>query len=848
MRFRRQRENGDADQPDQHEATIVKSKHPNFQPPSPAIEARAAEILGRLTLEEKIDLLGGRNNGTKANAAAGIPEYRMADGPLGVHWWCDSSTAYPGTVMLAAAWDRDLAYRLGEAIGRDARARGVHILLAPGVNIYRSPLCGRNFEYLGEDPCLAAALVAPVIRGCQDQGVAATVKHYAVNFQEYDRHAVSSDADERTLREVYLAAFRAAVVEAGVGCVMTGYNLVNGVHCSEHHHLLRDILQGEWGFPGVTMSDWVSTYSAVGAANAGLDLEMPNALWLNREKLLPAVRAGLVSEAVIDDKIRRLLRLGLCFGWFDHPQRDGSIALADETSAAVAREIARRGAVLLKNDPRESAPDGGRPLLPIDRSTVRTIAVIGPSAHPAIISGGGSAYTQPWRATSILEGLRAMAGEIRIVHAPGVDAKHWDAAIASCQFTAPDGRPGLQAEYFNDADCAGQPVATRTGERPVGRWHNQPLPEGVDGGCFSVRWTGTISPAADGVHRFLGRATDGICRAWLEGEPLLETDHQAEAAKPLVAGKQYPVRIEYLRRRGWTSAAFAWEHEAVAKAMVAEAVAAAKEADLVVFCGGHTADTESEGADRTFEMPAPAEDLLLAVAAVNPATVVVLTAGGHVAMTRWLDRVKALLHAFYPGQEGGTAIAEILFGAVNPAGKLPFTAERQLADRSSYPWYWDGDKDQRVQLGDGIFTGYRHADRAGIEPLFPFGFGLSYTTFAYENARLSKTAIGNGDSVSVLLDVVNTGGGDGAEIVQVYVRDIDTAPEAPRPAKELKGFARVEVPAGQRRAAEVPLGPDAFQYFHPGRQAWTLDPGRFEIIVGASSRDLRWRGELTVAD
>ena len=305
----------------------MKSSYVHFTPPCAEIEARIEAMLEKLTLEEKIEMLGGQQNpqldgNTYGNARVGIPSLKMADASVGVHWFTDCSTTYPATIALAATWDRELAYRAGAALGRDARARGIHILLGPGVNIYRSPLCGRNFEYLGEDPYLAAESAVGFIRGLQDQGVSATVKHFAVNNQEYERNKVSSDVDERTLREIYLPAFRAAVEVAGAGAVMSAYNLVNGRHCSEHDVLLRQILKGDWGFQGLVMSDWGSTYSAVGAANAGLDLEMPTAVWLNCRHLLPAVQDGLVAPEVIDDKVRRLLRLMLCFGWAHHPQQD----------------------------------------------------------------------------------------------------------------------------------------------------------------------------------------------------------------------------------------------------------------------------------------------------------------------------------------------------------------------------------------------------------------------------------------------------------------------------------------------------------------------------------------------
>jgi beta-glucosidase len=365
------------------------SRSPRFTPPSPEVERRIQSLIDQLGTDEKVLLLGGKpgQSGPQANSATfaleriGLPELRMADGPTGVHWWCDASTAYPALIAAAASFDENLWYRLGTALGRDCRARGVHILLAPGVNIYRSALCGRNFEYAGEDPFLSSRFAVAYIRGLQDQGVSATVKHFAVNFMEYARHTVSSDVDERTLHEIYFPAFKAAVTEGGCGALMTAYNLVNGVHCSEHAGLILDTLKGAWEFDGVVMSDWLSTYSVATAMNAGLDLEMPTADQFTAANLLPVLESGEVSRAALDDKVRRVLRLAACFGWLDHEQKDPTIPYDDPVTAQVALDIARAGVVLLKND---------RNLLPLDRGQLRSIAVLGPYAHPAVFGGGGS--------------------------------------------------------------------------------------------------------------------------------------------------------------------------------------------------------------------------------------------------------------------------------------------------------------------------------------------------------------------------------------------------------------------------------------------------------------------------
>ncbi|NLF39562.1 hypothetical protein GX586_08965 [bacterium] len=814
------------------------SKSRQFRKPSKQIEKRIDGIISAMTLEEKVTLLGGTGGGTKPCDRVGIPAFKMSDGPVGVHWFTDCSTTYPASILLAASWDREMSYKVGAAIGRDARARGIHILLAPGVNIYRSPLCGRNFEYLGEDPYLAAQMVAPYIRGCQDQAVAATVKHYACNFQEYDRHHVSTDVDERTLREVYLPAFEAAVKDGGTGALMTSYNLVNGQHASEHTHLIREILKGEWGFDGLVMSDWASTYDGVSAANNGLDLEMPNANFMTIGTLIPAVKDGRVCEEVIDDKIRRLLRLAYCFGWMDHEQKDEKIPLKDEATAKVALEAARGGIVLLKNENKT---------LPLDAKKVKKIAVIGPTAHPAVIGGGGSAYNTPWRTVSILEGIKAQAKGVEVAYAIGVDPWRDEAVCAASEFFTPDGAPGIRAEYFNNLDLSGEAALTRVEERMVQRWFGGPIAEGIQKHAFSARWNGIIRPAKSGPHVFYQLVGGGKYRMTLGDRTLFDADITdwsgiRRTTVELEAGREYPVYIEYRRTGGWNFIAFAYEHEENIYTEWQKALELAREADAVIFCGGHNQRSESEGSDRTFGMAPELEQLLVEVAAVNHNTTVVLTAGGNIDAQRWIDSVRALVMAWYPGQEGGTAVGEVLFGAVNPSGKLPATFEKRLEDRSSFASYHDADNDKRVALADGIFTGYRHNDLYHIEPRFPFGFGMSYTTFAYEKLRMSSKTVPRGGRVTVSFDVVNTGTRAGAEVAQVYVTDC--ASLLPRPVKELKGFAKVVLKAGERATVKIVLDEKALQFYHPERKKWIAEPGTFSVLVGASSADIRLRGSF----
>lgn len=816
------------------------SRHPDFTAPSAEVEARVQALLDQLTNEEKILLLGGKPGpgGPQANSATfaleriGLPELRMADGPMGVHWWCEASTAYPALIAAAASWDAGLWYRLGAALGRDCRARGVHILLAPGVNMYRAAYCGRNFEYAGEEPYLASRFAVAYIRGVQDQRVSATVKHFAVNYQEYGRHTVSSDVDERTLEEVYLPAFNAAVTEGGSGCLMTAYNLVNGVHCSEHAGLITETLKERWGFDGVVMSDWLSTYSVAEAANAGLDLEMPTAEMFTAENLLPALASGSVSQATLDDKVRRLLRLAVCFGWLDHEQKDATIPEDDPATAEVALEVARAGIVLLKNE---------RGYLPLERPRVSRIALLGPYAHPAVFGGGGSSYTPPHRAISLLEGIRELAPGVEVLHARGPDPNPGRGVFAASVFESEHGS-GLWGEYFDNDELAGEPRVRRLDERIDFAWGVQPPAEGIGEKRFSIRWTGALRPTRSGPHLFHSRSHDSEYRVWVDGKQVIDNwpivqngPHRGELE--LEAGKSYSVLIEYRKTRFFSGMQFGWHWSDGGAAETAECVQLARRADVAIVTAGWDHVSEAEGFDRDFAMNPELENMLVRVAEAQPNTVVVLTAGGNLDMSRWIDRVKGVLHAFYPGQAGGRALAEILFGLVNPSAKLPATFEKRPEDRSSFDSYRDDDGDRRVALSDGVFTGYRHFDRSGIAPRFPFGFGLSYTTFAYSDLSLSTERLAPGQSLGVRLEVTNTGARAGAEVVQVYVRDV--ASRLPRPFKELEGFARVLLAPGESREVLIELPETALQFYDPREKRFVAEAGEFEVLVGASATDIR---------
>ncbi len=812
-----------------------------YKDPKTPVEERVSDLLSKMTIEEKIDMLGGVESFyIRPSERLGIPKIKMADGPLGVRNY-GKATAFPAGIAFAASWNKELAQRYGEAVGKEARSKGVHIMLSPGVNIYRAPMCGRNFEYYGEDPYLASRMVVAYINGVQSQGVVATVKHYAVNNQEYDRHTVSSDLDERTLREIYLPTFRAAVEEAHVGAVMNAYNLVNGVHCSQNEHLLKEILKGDWKFDGMLMSDWGSTYDGVAAANAGLDLEMPSGAYMNRDTLLPAIKSGKLSVATIDDKVRRMLRVMFRFGFFDREQLDSSQPLYNPESRLVALQAAREGIVLLKN--RDN-------ILPLDRTKIHSIAVVGPTAHPTVTGAGGSSQVRPFRSVSFLDGITSVSGEhINVLYSPGV-TNDVGLLFESSEFLSPlpgkESVRGLKGEYFANRDLSGSPAMTRVDQHIRFDWGESAPASGFPPDDFSIRWTGKIRVDSDGEYQFFVQGDDGF-RLFLNGEKIIdEWRVQAatlkEARLSLKGGTLADIKLEYYEHTGNAQVSLGWSKAISPKD--AEAVRLAARSDVAVVCVGFDATTEGEGFDRTFALSKKQQELIKEVAKVNGKTIVVLTAGGNVAMSDWLDDVSGLLHAWYPGQEGGTALAEILFGDVSPSGKLPATFEKRWEDNAVFNSYSAVDK--KIAFKEGVFVGYRHFDAKNIEPRFPFGYGLSYTTFDYKNLMVTPTSIAQEPKVSVEFEVTNSGGREGAEVAQIYVGELD--PGVARPVKELKGFEKIWLKPGETKKVSVVLGKDAFAYYDVGKKQWSVKPGKFEISVASSSRLVRCSKQITLSE
>jgi len=799
------------------------------------IDKRVDAILSQMTLEEKITYIGGINDFfIRPVPRVGIPELKMSDGPMGVHDY-GLTTAYPATIALAATFDADLGLRVGAMLGDDARARGVHFILAPAMNIYRAPMCGRNFEYLGEDPFLASRMAVSLIKGIQSKHVIATAKHFMGNNQEYERHKVSSNIDERTMREIYLPAFEASVKEAKVGAIMDSYNLTNGIHMTQNDYLNNQILKKEWGFRGILMSDWDSTYDGVAAANGGLDLEMPSGKFMNVKTLVAPVNEGKVSVATIDEKVRRILRTAMEFGFFDKPQTDSSIPPYSQPGRALTLEESRKSMVLLKNSGN---------LLPVDKS--KTVAVIGPNAYPAVPGGGGSAQTKPFASVSFMEGISNYLGAAgKVLYAE--DAPDLADVFQRVEFvTGPGGESGLKGEYFNNEQLTGDPALVRTDKTVAFKWGDDSYISGGPVDHFSIRWTGYFIPKTTDDYKFYTSADDGV-RLYIDGEPVIDDwKRHAETldsfGKRLEAGKPYQIKLEYFEATGGATASFgvAAASESIGK----ETKALAAKADVVIVCVGFDPATESEGFDRTFRLPAGQDELIRQISSVNKNTIVVITSGGAVDMTRWVDQVPGIIEAWYPGQEGGTALAQILFGEYSPSGKLPASFERQWEDNPTFKTYYTKPGELQVDYSEGVFVGYRHYDRATVKPLFPFGYGLSYTTFAYSNLKVSPGAGNLNQPVTVTFDLKNTGKREAAEVAQVYVGD--THASVPRPVKELKGFARVQLKPGESRRVSVTLDRRAFSFYDVKKKDWSAESGQFGILVGSSSQKIELQGAFNL--
>ena len=812
--------------------------------------ARVEEILAAMTVEEQASLTGGDDVWhLPPIERLGIGRLKMSDGPSGVRGeriGTRRSLSFPCGLAVGATWDVDLVDRYGGALADEAQAKGVHLLLGPTICIPRTPLAGRTFESLAEDPHLSARLTVAYVRGVQNRGVGCCVKHFAANDQEHERMTISAEVDEAVLREIHLPSFEAAVTEAGAWSVMSAYNRLNGTFCGEHPWLLDQVLRQEWGFDGVVVSDWFGTHSTEEASRAGLDVEMPGPPAHLGYRLAEAVEAGTLPAGVLQEHARRVLRLAHRTGLLDETEARPAVQDPEDLGRrTVARELATAATVLLRN---ESS------ILPLDPA-VTSVAVIGPNADLIEVGGGGSSQVMPHRPTSFVQELRDRLGpNITVTHEVGcsIDREEPDLDVRLLD-------DGFDLDYIASPDLSAPPVETE--KLWVSRFValGDPVP-GVQVRSCALRATGTFRADVSGTWR-LGVANAGRARILIDGEVLVDNTDPTPGAffygvgsttvsapVELIAGEPHTLTIEFTNDSSPVAGFVVSATRPEVPDAMQRAVAAAAEAEVAIVVVGSNAQWESEGADRpNLDLVGDQDELVKQVAAVNPRTVVVVNAGAPVTMP-WADQVAGVIMLWYPGEEGAAALADIVTGTADPGGRLPITFPTRIEDtppqrtvagagrstKDQYPG-----TDGTVTYGEGLFVGYRHYDEAEIEPAFCFGHGLSYATFEVGVPHVDPVA------ATVEVPVTNTSHRLGTEVIQVYVEPVDRRPE--RPIRELRGFAKLSLDPGGSETVRIDLDPRAFSRWDAARGTWLHQPGDWIVAVGRSSRDLPHRIPVTVA-
>ncbi len=832
-------------------------------------------LLAALTLEEKATLTaGGDMMATAAIERVGIPTIAVTDGPNGARGPSypgiggEPSTCIPCGSALGATWDPTLVERLGALVGREALDRGCRGLLAPTVNLHRSLLAGRNFECYSEDPLLSGRLAAGYVRGVQSTGVFATVKHFVANEAEFERNAISSVVDERSLRELYLVPFELAVREGGALAIMTAYNRLNGRWLTEQPRYLIELLRDEWGFEGLVMTDWFAVVDSVTSLGAGLDLEMPGPGRALGSGVAALVRDGAVPEADLDEAVRRLLGGFQRIGALDGPTPEIDPEPPGAEERALIRSAAAEAAVLLRNDG----------ILPLDRSALGSVAVVGDHAAMPRVQGGGSAQVVLRRLESPLEALSAALGDdVEVLFERGCEVDLSATPIGRSVLRVPD---GFAVEVFDGLEWSGE-VVHRTELDELRLFVFSASVQRYPASDWSLRARGTVVPGETGTFQ-IALSQVGRARVLVDGVVVLDgfenppppggSDFFGFASKELVgevalvAGQPVEVELEYARVETALAAFRVGFRTIDTDALLERAVAAARSADVVVAFVGTTYEWETEGRDRTtLQLPGRQVELVRSVAAANPRTVVVVNAGAPVDLS-WADDVAAVLQPWFGGEEMAGGIADLLTGVCEPGGRLPTTIPFTLEHSPSYDNF-PGENGQ-LRYGEGLFMGYRGYEHRCIEPRFPFGFGLGYTRFEFGDVVLSKAAFGAGGELRVSIEVRNVGDRSGATVIQCYV-----APEStrlPRPLKELKAFSKVRLEPGSSTTVEMVLDDRAFAYWDPGQPdweevagrftqispqvaghdrrspGWQVDPGRYEILIGRSSADIVARTWLDV--
>jgi beta-glucosidase len=827
-----------------------------------SVEERVEEILSQMTLDEKLSYISGTGFPNPIGAfnikpieRLGLPVIYGIDGSVGiVGQGVPPGTRYPAGQLLASTWNADLAFKEGEAQGREGRARGVHRILGPAVNFYRTAFNGRSFEYMtGEDPFLGAVLIAEEVNGIQSQGVMATTKHYVANDEEVNRQAIDVVVDERTLREIYLPPFEAAVKLANTAAIMGAFNKVNGDFACESLFLDTQVLKQDWGFQGFIESDFLAIHDGLKAAKAGMDIDMPGGRLarMTSANLLPAIQSGELPLSNVDDKVRRLLRGIISFGFLDRPQLDPSIPVNDPRSKEVATDVAREGIVLLENKGN---------FLPLNKQVIRKIAVIGANAKGEPPSGGGSAAVPvSVDFVSEIDGIKSQA--------PSATVDFIAACVpdpSTAEWQTGQGSAGLVGQYFNSPDLPGDPVATRVDTHLNFTGFDATNVPVSNPSSFSGIWTGTVTPTISGDHVFKV-SSGGNVQLRVNGTlilddtsdvqtPELTPDTPISAAPPFVpiSGKinlqaGVPATIELKAKNLGTTRLFSAAGLQVSWASL-QPPATLAGYDAVVLAVGGNEQYDGEAHDRSFRLPEFQDDLILNATKLNPRTIVVLHGGGGFDVQAWVNKVPALLHAWFPGQYGGQALAEILFGEVNPSGKLPITMEKRVQDNPAFATFPLSDLNapeihKEAEAGQGLFVGYRGYEKNRIKPQYPFGYGLSYTKFRYSNLDIDPVVFREDDElVRVSFRVKNNGKRAGAEIAQLYIAPIN--PPVERPLKELKGFQKVFLAPGESKKVTITLDRRSLAYYNAEAGTWDVARGPYKILVGSSSQDIELQPTL----
>jgi beta-glucosidase len=789
-------------------------------------------ILSKLDLAQKVKLVAGESMWrTFPLEDAGVPVLKVSDGPNGVRGDGGVSAAcFPVGICMASTWNTNLLQEIGSAIADEAISKDVQVVLGPTINIHRTPIGGRSFECYSEDPYLSGMLAAAFTDGVQEKGVGACLKHYVCNDSEFERHTISTEVDERTLREIYLRPFELAIKASNPWTVMASYNRINGVYACSNDELVNGVLKGEWAYDGLVMSDWFAAKETVPNALGGLDLEMPGPAAAWGDRLATAVANGEVPEAIIDDKVRRLLRVIDRTGRFEQPDERAELSVNKPDHQQLAYEAATEGMVLLKNSG----------VLPLDKSMLQKIAVIGPNAEDFRIMGGGSSSLKPHYIATPMTALQDKLTGTEIVSALGC-ATHKYIPEPARGLVSPgtdSNARGLFGQFFAD-DLDSEIIA----ERVIGPATIHIAGRASNAGA--ARFTGHYSVTESGSYEF-GLLSTGQARMYIDDKLIIDNWDDTEPGEAFftqatserratigcAAGDQVALRIDFKVDPGQTFRALRYGILPPQKEdSIAEAVSLAESADAVILMVGTNDDWETEGNDRTtLALPGDQDRLIEAVLAVNPNTVVVNNSGSPISMP-WLESAPAVVQSWFAGQEFGNALADILFGVVNPSGKLPVTFPRRLQDTPAYTSY--PGEFGKVHYGEGIFVGYRWYASRDIEPLLPFGHGLSYTSFRYQDLAVSKLV----DGVEVSFKLQNTGDRQGKEIAQVYVEAVDSPVAKPR--IELKGFAKLDLAPGETQSVSVVLGQDAFAHWDVSLSDWLVPPGTYKIQVGSSSTDLR---------